>query len=151
MSLSAACLLLFPRTLLSVFTNEARVLSLGATLLAIAAAFQLFDGLQVVGTGILRGAGETRIPMLGNLVAHWFVGLPAGCYLAFGVGLGVVGLWLGLCLGIVQVGLLLVWVWSRKSAAFPSLLIEKKLTTPDFPVTRVQEKTMMSASAPLDD
>lgn len=151
MSLSAACLLLFPRALLSVFTNEPKVLTLGATLLAIAAAFQLFDGLQVVGTGILRGAGETRIPMLGNLVAHWFVGLPAGCYLAFGMGLGVVGLWLGLCLGIVQVGLLLVWAWARKSAAFPRMVHEKPLPIPDFPVTRVHEITMMSASAPLED
>ena len=64
--------------------------------LLVAALFQLFDGLQVVATGILRGTGDTRTPMLSNLIGHWLLGLPVGYALCFHWNRGVVGLWLGL-------------------------------------------------------
>ena len=65
------------------------MLALGASLLVVAAVFQLFDGLQAVATGVLRGLGDTRTPMRVNLVGHWLLGLPVGYVLCFVLGRGV--------------------------------------------------------------
>jgi MATE family multidrug resistance protein len=89
--------------------------SLSALPLGIAAIFQLFDGIQVVCTGALRGLGNTRTPMLTNLVGHWVLGLPLGCLLAFNRGFGVFGVWIGLCLGLIIVAMVLLAVWARES------------------------------------
>jgi MATE family multidrug resistance protein len=113
----AAVFLLAPRPLLIAFTRDAGVIAVGTRLLAVAAVFQLFDGLQVVGTGVLRGIGDTRTPMMWNLAGHWFGGLPIGYYLCFSVGLGVVGLWVGLSVGLTTVGVVLVGVWRRRARA----------------------------------
>ena len=85
-------------------------------LLFVAAVFQLFDGLQAVTTGALRGVADTRTPMLWNLTGHWLVGLPLGYALCFAAGRGVVGLWWGLSAGLMICGVALVVVWSRASA-----------------------------------
>ncbi len=69
---------------------------MGISLLRVAAVFQLFDGVQAVATGALRGLGDTRTPMIWNLFGHWFVGLPLGYMLCFTFGVGIVGLWWGL-------------------------------------------------------
>lgn len=106
---------LFPRAILRGFTGDARVLAVGARLMLAAAAFQLFDGVQGVTTGNLRGAGDTRTPMAVNLVAHWAFGLPVGCALAFPLGLGVLGLWVGLTLGLVASGTVLLCAWVLKA------------------------------------
>ena len=74
----------------------------------VASVFQLFDGLQVVGTGVLRGIGDTRTPMIFNLIGHWMIGLPVGWWLCFRAGWGVVGLWIGLSIGLTLVGIVLV-------------------------------------------
>ena len=74
--------------MLSVFTTDARVLEIGSRLLAIAAAFQLFDGTQAVTTGVLRGIGDTRTPMVMNVIGHWVLGLPVGYALCFRFGVG---------------------------------------------------------------
>ncbi len=76
MACTALAFVLIPRILIGAFTRDERVLALGASLLAVAAIFQLFDGIQGVATGVLRGLGDTRTPMVWNLVGHWFVGLP---------------------------------------------------------------------------
>jgi MATE family multidrug resistance protein len=110
----AAVFLTVPRSLLGVFTRETAVLRLGASLLAVAAVFQLFDGLQGVATGILRGLGDTRTPMLWNLAGHWVLGLPVGYSLCFIWGWGVIGLWIGLSVGLTLVGTVLVAVWHRR-------------------------------------
>ncbi len=88
-----------------------------SSLLAVAAIFQLFDGIQGVATGILRGLGDTRTPMLWNLVGHWFVGLPSGYVLCFVLGRGVIGLWWGLSIGLIICGVALLSVWSRRIRA----------------------------------
>ena len=106
--------LLLPHPILRVFTLDTQVISIGVSLLLVAAVFQLFDGLQVVATGVLRGTGDTRTPMIYNLVGHWLLGLPVGYALCFIWGEGIVGLWIGLSIGLISVGLVLVWVWSRK-------------------------------------
>ncbi len=115
MACAAAAFLLFPRALIGAFTSDARVLELGASLLFVAAIFQLFDGLQGVATGVLRGLGDTRSPMLWNLAGHWFIGLPLGYALCFGAGLGVIGLWWGLSTGLIICGIALVTVWTRRA------------------------------------
>ena len=79
----------------------------------VAAIFQLFDGLQVVATGALRGVGNTRTPMVANLLGYWAIGLPLGALLCFKVKLGAVGMWAGLCLALVLIGSLLTGVWRR--------------------------------------
>ena len=117
MTLSATALLLVPGAIFGTFTDDSAVLAVGTPLLFVAAMFQLFDGLQVVSTGILRGAGDTRTAMACNVVAHWGVGLPIGAGLAFGAGWGVVGLWLGLCTGLIVLGLTLLSIWIARVRA----------------------------------
>jgi MATE family multidrug resistance protein len=114
MSAAAAAFILIPGVLIGAFTSDARVLQAGISLLFVAAAFQLFDGLQGVSTGVLRGLGDTRTPMLWNLAGHWFIGLPLGYALCFVLGFGVVGLWWGLSTGLMICGVALLLVWSRR-------------------------------------
>jgi MATE family multidrug resistance protein len=114
MSAAAAVFLTMPRLLLLAFTEDVGVLDVGVTLLFVAAVFQLFDGVQGVATGALRGLGDTRTPMLWNLAGHWFIGLPLGYSLCFLLGFGVIGLWWGLSLGLMICGVALSIVWMRR-------------------------------------
>ena len=77
-----------PKVIARAFSPDPAVVRVGATLLLVAAAFQLFDGVQVVTTGALRGAGDTKTPMLANFVAYWFIGIPLGYFLCFRLRLG---------------------------------------------------------------
>ncbi|HSL24237.1 MAG TPA: MATE family efflux transporter [Vicinamibacterales bacterium] len=113
MAIAAATFVLLPRLLIGAFTQDAAVLGIGVTLLRVAAVFQLFDGLQGVTTGVLRGVGDTRAPMLWNFAGHWLFGLPLGYVLAFRRGWGAVGLWVGLSAGLIVVGVVLIVVWMR--------------------------------------
>jgi MATE family multidrug resistance protein len=113
MLFAAVIFLLVPRALIGAFTSDSGVLAIGVSLLAVAAVFQLFDGLQGVTTGVLRGLGDTRSPMLWNLAGHWFIGLPLGYVLAFVLGFGVIGLWWGLSTGLIICGVSLIIVWAR--------------------------------------
>src|SRR6266852_5392279 len=96
------------------FSPDPAVIRVGATLLLVAAAFQLFDGLQTVATGALRGSGDTRTPMLANLIAYWFIGLPLGYVLCFRLGLGALGIWIGLCIGLMIIGSALLFSWHKQ-------------------------------------
>jgi MATE family multidrug resistance protein len=115
MSAAATGFLLMPRALIHAFTRDPAVLELGVSLLFVAAVFQLFDGLQGVTTGALRGLGNTHTAMLWNLAGHWLVGLPLGYYLCFRLGLGVIGLWWGLSVGLMICGVALLLVWIREA------------------------------------
>jgi MATE family multidrug resistance protein len=114
MSGAAAVFLLVPRLLIGSFTSDSQVIAIGVSLLMIAAVFQMFDGLQGVATGVLRGLGDTRTPMLWNLAGHWFIGLPLGYTLCFIAGVGVTGLWWGLSAGLIICGVALLAVWSKR-------------------------------------
>lgn len=116
MALGATAFLVMPRLLFRAFTSDRGVIELGATLLFVAAVFQLFDGLQAVTTGALRGLGDTRTPMLWNLAGHWFIGLPLGYSLCFVVGMGVIGLWWGLSAGLMTCGIALLVAWARQTS-----------------------------------
>ena len=115
---AAAIFVTFGGPIIGSFTDDPAVLGVGVSLLIIAAVFQLFDGLQGVATGILRGLGDTHTPMIWNLAGHWFVGLPLGYSLCFLAGLGIKGLWWGLSLGLIICGVALLVVWRRRVAAF---------------------------------
>jgi MATE family, multidrug efflux pump len=116
MGVAAIAFLAIPVPIARLYTDDPAVIRMSVTLLAIAAAFQLFDGCQVVATGALRGAGNTRTPMWCNLLFYWFVGLPLGMWLCFRAGWGAAGIWTGLCCGLVLIGSVLLVVW-RKTVA----------------------------------
>jgi MATE family multidrug resistance protein len=111
---SGVAFVVMPETLIALFSRDPDVLRVGTSLLLLAAVFQLFDGIQGVITGTLRGIGDTRTPMVVNLLAHWLVGLPISYTLCFVLGWGVYGLWVGLSLGLIIVGVILLWVWTKK-------------------------------------
>jgi MATE family multidrug resistance protein len=118
MSAAAVLLLTAPRMIARLFTPEAEVIASAAALLRIAAFFQLFDGVQVVATGALRGAGNTRTPMLCHFGGYWLVGLPLGTLLCFHWGLGASGLWVGLSTGLIVIGIVLAGFWRRAATRF---------------------------------
>lgn len=107
MSLAGVVFLLVPRPLMELFTQDPAVADLGVRLLGIAAAFQLFDGLQGVAAGALRGAGDVRFPFLANFGAHWLVGFPLALFLGFHAAWGAAGLWWGLLVGLIVVAIAL--------------------------------------------
>jgi multidrug resistance protein, MATE family len=115
---SGLTFVLIPEQLIALFSADPSVLSVGSSLLFLAAIFQLFDGIQGVITGTLRGLGDTRTAMIVNLAAHWLLGLPVSYTLCFVIGWGVWGLWIGLSLGLIVTGVILFWVWTRKIAHY---------------------------------
>lgn len=90
-----------------IYTSDKNVISITAQLLILAAIFQLFDGAQVVGLGVLRGMGDVNIPTLITFLAYWIVGLPFGYYWGIYLGHGVNGIWYGLVLGLMASAILL--------------------------------------------
>ncbi|MGA9060997.1 MAG: MATE family efflux transporter [Terracidiphilus sp.] len=113
MLLAAMTFWAWPKPLIELFTSDARVLAVGPGLLGIVAAFEVFDGIQTVSTGALRGLGETRAPMMANLVGYWVLGLPLGFFLCFGLRWGIYGLWIGLTLALVVIALAVLARWKR--------------------------------------
>jgi MATE family multidrug resistance protein len=113
MALAGFVFVLAPRALLRIYTTNQLIIAAGVPLFAIAAAFQLFDGVQTLATGALRGAGNTHAPMIANLVGYWVIGLPLGYWLCFSRGWGATGLWTGLCCALMLIGTALLAVWAR--------------------------------------
>ena len=113
MACASATLLIFPHAIARMYTPAADVIRATTFLLAAGAAFQLFDGIQTVATGALRGAGDTRTPMLCHLIAYWIIGLPLGYWLCFHLGWGAFGLWAGLSLALILIGVVLLAAWRR--------------------------------------
>jgi MATE family multidrug resistance protein len=114
MTLAGIVLVIVPRWIARIYTTDELVIRSTAALLAAGAAFQLFDGIQSVATGALRGAGDTRTPMLCHFTAYWMIGLPLGAWLCFRRGWGALGLWIGLSLALILIGIVLLVVWRRK-------------------------------------
>lgn len=114
MTCAALVFVSFSKTLARIFSPDLEVIKVGSTLLLVAAAFQLFDGIQICTTGALRGTGDTRTPMLANLGAYWFIGLPLAFTLGFKLGWGALGVWIGLCVGLIMIGSGLLIVWRRR-------------------------------------
>lgn len=120
MALTALVFFFVPNLLAQMMTSDVNLSATAAPLIAVAAFFQLSDGVQAVGAGVLRGAGDTRYAFLANLVGHYAVGLPAAIFLCFTLGWGLVGLWWGLGAGLTAVAAALFtrfWLLSRRAMA----------------------------------
>ena len=109
MAASGTLFLLFPAPLAHLVSNLDDVVAIAVTLIPIAGVFQVFDGVQGVALGCLRGMADTRVPLLVHVVGFWGCAIPASAYLGLGLGWGAQGLWWGLALGLFFVALVQVW------------------------------------------
>ncbi|NUB43939.1 MATE family efflux transporter [Fertoebacter nigrum] len=118
-----ALFLTFPAPIIALFLDvskpeSAQIIAFGTVLLAFAALFQIADAVQVMALGLLRGVQDTRVPMWLAAVSYWVIGIPVSYALAFPLGMGGPGLWLGLVIGLtVAAALLMVRFWSRAPRA----------------------------------
>jgi MATE family multidrug resistance protein len=108
MALTALLMLILPEPIARIYTNDVRVIVLAAALIPIAGVFQVFDGLQAVGTGVLRGAGDTKAAMIAGFVGYWLIGIPISAWLGFRTSAGPIGLWWGLVAGLGAVAIFLL-------------------------------------------
>ncbi|MBW2243086.1 MAG: MATE family efflux transporter [Deltaproteobacteria bacterium] len=119
MTLSALLFVLLRDVLPRAYTPDAAVIALATSILPIAAAFQVFDGIQVVACGVLRGLGRPRPAAVFNLIGYWILGLPIGIWLALRTNAGLAGLWWGLAGGLSLVAIaLLIWIARSGQDAF---------------------------------
>lgn len=132
MALCGIALLSAPRWIARAFSDNPTVVAAAVGLLFFGALFQLFDGFQAVSSGALRGAGETRIPMLTVLFAYWCAGLPLGYWLCFHRGWGARGLWVGFCVALTLVGCILTVVWTKKSRGFATAVATAPASSDSF-------------------
>jgi MATE family multidrug resistance protein len=148
MSLCALAFLTIPHALLGLYTHNAEIVRYGTALLFMTAAFQVFDGGQVTGLFVLRGAADTQVPMLITLVGYWLVGIPVAYLLGFHTPLRHVGIWTGLTISLAVVSSLLVWrvrlvLWHRPlSRATP---VPASRQAPEL----LAEATAVAAPAPV--
>ncbi len=119
---SIATVILFlamPETLIGLFVDpgdplRSEVIAIGVTLIVLAALFNLTDGAQVVALGLLRGVQDATVPMIHAVISYWLVGIPVSLVLGFWLGMGAVGVWLGLVVGLAVAAVLLTWrFWAR--------------------------------------
>ena len=114
MTMAAVVFWTIPGLVAGAYTNDAEVVAMASSLLVIGAFFQLFDGIQTVATGALRGLGDTRTPMFAHVTCYWAIGLPLGWWLTYPLGWGARGFWVGLSLALILIGIILLAAWHRK-------------------------------------
>ena len=115
MFISGVIFILFRNHLPTLYVQDDQVINYASSLLIIAALFQLSDGTQAVGIGILRGLTDVKIPTAITFIAYWIVGLPIGYLLGFTFDLGVQGVWIGLLLGLTTSAILLTLRFNSRS------------------------------------
>jgi MATE family multidrug resistance protein len=108
MAFMALMFLVTPHLLAALYTNDATVLALAASLIPLAGVFQVFDGIQIVSIGVLRGLADTKTPFIISLIGYWLIGMPVGIALSYGLDRGVAGLWWGLVVGLGAVAVVLI-------------------------------------------
>lgn len=120
MAVMALLMFAFPRDLITLFLDDtpanATVISLGVSFLLVAALFQIVDGAQVVGAGMLRGLHDARVPMMFALFGYWAIGLGVGVALAFAMDWRGIGIWTGLAAGLGVVAILMLWRWAKRES-----------------------------------
>lgn len=124
MSLSAIGFMAAGRWIVTLFTSDAAVAAITVKLLFLAGIFQLADGTQIVSSGVLRGLGETKVPMYTTMAGYWFLGLPLGYLLCFQLGMGVVGMWISFVISLTLVAIVLLSVWKWRSQSLPALVVD---------------------------
>jgi MATE family multidrug resistance protein len=120
MSTTSVLLIAAPELLIAAFVDiadpaNAQVVSLAVSFLVCAAVFQIADGAQVVGAGMLRGLNDTRVPMIYAGLGYWGFGMSLSLLFAFKLGFGGVGIWIGLASGLVAVAILMIRRWTRRA------------------------------------
>lgn len=124
MAIAAICFVVFRNQLPLLYTHDTTVVALAATLLPIAGAFQIADGLQVVGAGLMRGMGRPQAGAVVNLIGFYLLALPLAYLLAFPLELGMIGIWWGLAAGLGGVAVMLVaWVTSTSRRPIDELRV----------------------------
>lgn len=126
MSFFAVIFLLFKNYLPLVYIDDSQVVEMAASLLVIAAVFQLSDGLQVVALGALRGLSDVKVPTLVTLLAYWVVGLPLGYLLAFKFHYNELGIWIGLLIGLTLTAIMLFYRFHSLS-----LKLQREISKPE--------------------
>jgi MATE family multidrug resistance protein len=131
MSASALAFVVFRHALPRIYTPDAAVIAAAAAVLPIAAAFQIFDGTQVVGCGILRAMGRVRPAATFNLIGYWILGLPIGGWLALRSDWGLAGIWWGLCFGLAVVASSLVLFVRYRGPRSATALVPTRAPAPE--------------------
>jgi MATE family multidrug resistance protein len=150
MSLTALAFLAFPRFLIGLYTHDPGVVRYGTALLFMAALFQVFDGGQVTGISVLRGAADTRVPMLITLLGYWAIGIPVAYGLGFHTPMRHVGIWTGLTVSLAVVAVLLLWrvrlvLWKR-----PLVSVARRPAGPAGPAAPVVVQAVAEAGVAGD-
>lgn len=109
MTATGALFIVAPHRLAAFYSPDQSVLAVAAPLIILGGLFAIFDGLQAVSIGVLRGIGDTRAPVLISMVGYWAVGMPVSVVFGFRLGLGPSGLWWGLVLGLAATAPVLMW------------------------------------------
>jgi MATE family multidrug resistance protein len=115
MSCTALLFILANSFLPYLYTSDLKVIEIAAQLLIIAGFFQLFDGTQVVGLGVLRGIGDVNIPTFITFLSYWVIGIPLGYFLGFHLDMGVRGIWYGLTFGLLTASILLFFRFQHRT------------------------------------
>ncbi len=115
MSCTAIIFVLASSLLPFLYTNDVKVVEIAAQLLILAGFFQLFDGTQVVGLGVLRGIGDVNIPTFITFLSYWIIGIPLGYFLGIHMGIGVKGIWYGLTFGLLAASVLLFFRFQQRT------------------------------------
>jgi multidrug resistance protein, MATE family len=117
MVVPSALLYFVPEFFVGIFTSDPEIVQNALAVIGLVAFFQIFDGVQIVGTGTLRGVGNTHLPMISNFAGHYLVGLPVGVYMCFVMNRGIQGIWVGLTLGLMIACAANLFFWHRLSRA----------------------------------
>ena len=133
MGLFSTILVLFPLTFFSFFTHEEDILNASMSIIFIVSAFQVFDGVQVVATGALRGIGNTKMALISNLISHYIIGLPISMILCFTFEMNLSGVWIGLAAGLILNSFLITFYWHRLSTQSLSQKYVIKKDDPPYP------------------
>jgi multidrug resistance protein, MATE family len=113
MAVCASVFIIFRGFFPTLYVDEQPVIAIASSLLIVGAAFQISDGLQAVGLGVLRGLRDVRIPTIVTFISYWVIALPLGYILAFPMDLGVYGIWIALSVGLTLAAVLNIWRFNR--------------------------------------